>query len=47
VDPAAAADAFLAVACDDGVDDGLRVEAAEHLARVDQRAAAGAFQTIH
>ena len=38
--PRAAAEAFHAIACDDGVADELRLSAAQHLPRLDPRAAA-------
>jgi hypothetical protein len=37
LDPRAAADAFRAIACDESVDDGPRVEAAERLPALDRQ----------
>ena len=46
LDPRAGAAAFLAIACDRSVDDGLRLEAAGQLPEVDQRAAGEALRAI-
>ena len=45
-DPRAAAEAFVAIASDDGVADEVRLSAAEQLPAVDPQAAAEAFRGI-
>ena len=46
LDPRAGAEAFLAIACDGSVDDGLRLEAAGQLPGLDRRAAAEALRAV-
>jgi hypothetical protein len=45
-DPRAGAEAFLAIACDGSVDDGLRLEAAGQLPELGRRAAAEALRAV-
>jgi hypothetical protein len=46
LDPGGAAEAYRAIACDQSIDHGLRLEAAEQLPDLDRRAAAEAFGVI-